>query len=117
MSVPIEPSPASAAYRASTGSVEVRNDRGQLLYRASADQVKAAQAAGIGRLVAGGRVLRVRNSYEGLAELHAASRFTQPIKATAEVRPDGRPSKYERNAFVGDPRIRKEFNLTKIQQN
>ena len=76
-----ESRPASAAFRDRAESVEVRDARGRLVCRASADQAKAAHEARVGRLVAGGRVLRIRDARAAIAELHAGSQTTRRDRA------------------------------------
>ncbi|MCL4853140.1 MAG: hypothetical protein KJZ78_17405 [Bryobacteraceae bacterium] len=54
-------SPASAAHRDDSRGVEVRDGRGRQIARATSDQAQRVADAGAGRLVGGGRVLRVRD--------------------------------------------------------
>lgn len=68
-------SPASAADRGDTGSVEVRDARGRLVCRTTAAKASEAVAGGAGRLVAGGRMLRIDRDWM-LRQIAAEDSFT-----------------------------------------
>lgn len=72
-------SPASAAHRDDARSVEVRDGRGRLIARATSTQAQRVSDAGAGRIVGGGRVLRVRDVAElrrllGAEDSHTTAR-------------------------------------------
>jgi hypothetical protein len=71
--VPVPGSPASAANRDDGRSVEVRTDRGSLICRGTREQAEEAVRAGVGRIVGGGKVLRIHRDRSALAWLRNAS--------------------------------------------
>ena len=70
---PVPPSPASAANRDDGRSVEVRGAHGALVCRATREQADEAVRLDVGRIVGGGKVLRIHRDRNALAWLRTAS--------------------------------------------